>query len=236
MSNRFTSPITKTGAGVEKNKPLSVVIPAAGMGHRMKSYGPKCLLPANNKDTILEKIVNNVKREYPYSDIVVVTGFESDKVIKSLPPNVRVVENNHYETTNTVESIRVGINACITDNVLIVYGDLVFNVYSIRDITNSGSCAIVDSKSQFKSEEVGVTVVDGKITRFAYGLPKKWSQIAFFENEEFKMLKDLCSDKRKSKLYPFELFNFMIVRGCTVKSIEPKGMIIKEVDSLKDLK
>ena len=235
MPNRFTSPITKTGAGVEEKKPLSVIIPAAGMGHRMKSYGPKCLLPANNKDTILQKIVKNIQREYPYSDIVVVTGFESEKVIKSLPHNIRIVENNDYETTNTVESIRVGINACATDNVLIVYGDLVFNVYSIRNITSNGSCAIIDSKSQFKNEEVGVTVVDNKVTRFAYGLQKKWSQIAFFENEEFKMLKDLCSDKRKNKLYPFELFNFMIGKGCTIKSIEPKGMIIKEIDSLKDL-
>ena len=235
MQNRFTSPITKTGAGVEEKKPLSVIIPAAGMGHRMKSYGPKCLLPANNKDTILQKIVKNIQREYPYSDIVVVTGFESEKVIKSLPHNIRIVENNDYETTNTVESIRVGINACATDNVLIVYGDLVFNVYSIRNITSNGSCAIIDSKSQFKNEEVGVTVVDDKVTRFAYGLQKKWSQIAFFENEEFKMLKDLCSDRRKNKLYPFELFNFMIGKGCTIKSIEPKGMIIKEIDSLKDL-
>ena len=235
MPNRFTSPITKTGAGVEEKKPLSVIIPAAGMGHRMKSYGPKCLLPANNKDTILQKIVKNIQREYPYSDIVVVTGFESEKVIKSLPHNIRIVENNDYETTNTVESIRVGINACATDNVLIVYGDLVFNVYSIRNITSNGSCAIIDSKSQFKNEEVGVTVVDDKVTRFAYGLQKKWSQIAFFENEEFKMLKDLCSDKRKNKLYPFELFNFMIGKGCTIKSIEPKGMIIKEIDSIKDL-
>jgi len=235
MPTRFTSPITKTGAGVEKNKPLSVIIPAAGMGHRMKSYGPKCLLPANNKDTILQKIVKNIQREYPYSDIVVVTGFESEKVIRSLPHNIRIVENHDYETTNTVESIRIGINACATDNVLIVYGDLVFNVYSIRNITCDGSCAIIDSKSQFKNEEVGVTVVDNKVTRFAYGLQKKWSQIAFFENEEFKMLKDLCSDRRKNKLYPFELFNFMIGKGCTIKSIEPKGMIIKEIDSLKDL-
>ena len=113
MPTRFTSPITKTGAGVEKNKPLSVIIPAAGMGHRMKSYGPKCLLPANNKDTILQKIVKNIQREYPYSDIVVVTGFESEKVIRSLPHNIRIVENHAYETTNTGESIRIGITGFI---------------------------------------------------------------------------------------------------------------------------
>ncbi len=235
MPNRFTTKIKKEGAGTVPDEPLTVIIPVAGMGHRMKSYGPKCLLPANTKETILDKTIANIKREYPYSDIIVVVGFESEKVIKSLPHNIRVVENQKFEETNIAESIRVGINASSNDKLLIIYGDLVFNVYSIRDLTSNGPCAVVDSKDRFKEEEIGVTVVDGSITNFAYGLPKKWSQIAYFENESFEILKMLCSDKRKSKLYPFELFNIIINNGITIKAKEPKGMLIREIDSLKDL-
>ena len=235
MPNRFTSKIIKEGAATTPSDPLTVIIPVAGMGHRMKSYGPKCLLPANTKETILDKTIANVEREYPYSDIIVVVGFESEKVIKSLPHNIRIVENKQFEETNIAESIRIGINASSTDKLLIVYGDLVFNVYSIRDLTSDGPCAVVDSKDRFKEEEIGVTVVDGCITNFAYGLPKKWSQIAYFENESFEILKTLCSDKRKSKLYPFELFNIIINNGITIKAKEPKGMLIREIDSLKDL-
>ena len=132
------------------DQPLTVIIPVAGMGHRMKSYGPKCLLKANQKETILEKTVSNIKREYPYSDIIVVVGFEADKVIKSLPSFVRIVENQNYEKTNIVESLRIGINASAHDNVLIIYGDLIFNVYSIREITSSGTCVVFDSKNRFK--------------------------------------------------------------------------------------
>jgi len=233
--SRFTSAIKKNGAGQYNGEKLSIVIPAAGMGHRMKSYGPKCLLAANSRDTILQKIIKNAKREYPNSDIVVVTGFESEKVIKSLPQEIRIVENANYETTNTVESLRIGINACATRNVLIIYGDLIFNTYSIRDLTSDGSSIVYDKKEQFKSDEIGVTIVDSYATRFAYGLENKWSQIAFFENEDFDLLKQFCSDKRKSKLYPFEIFNYMINKGCNIKAITPKGMIIREVDSLKDL-
>lgn len=235
MPNRFTSKIIKEGAGTNPSDPLTVIIPVAGMGHRMKSYGPKCLLPANTRETILDKTIANIEREYPYSDIIVVVGFESEKVIKSLPHNIRIVENKQFEETNIAESIRIGINASSTDKLLIVYGDLVFNVYSIRDLTSDGPCAVVDSKDRFKEEEIGVTVVDGCITNFAYGLPKKWSQIAYFENESFEILKTLCSDKRKSKLYPFELFNIIINNGITIKAKEPKGMLIREIDSLKDL-
>ena len=235
MPNRFTTTIKKTGAGKTSEDPLTVIIPVAGMGHRMKSYGPKCLLPANSKETILEKTISNIKREYPYSDIIVVVGFESEKVIKSLPHAIRVVENKQYEETNIAESIRIGINASAHKKLLVVYGDLVFNIYSIRNLTSEGPWAVVDSKSRFKDEEIGVTVVDDFITNFAYGLSSKWSQIAYFENESFEILKSLCADKRKSKLYPFELFNIIINSGISIKAKEPKGMLIKEIDSLKDL-
>tara|TARA_R110002110_G_scaffold37253_6_gene123265 strand:- start:4594 stop:5304 length:711 start_codon:yes stop_codon:yes gene_type:complete len=232
---RFTTSVKKKGAGTTPENPLTVVIPAAGMGHRMKSYGPKCLLKANQKETILEKTISNIKREYPYSDIIVVVGFESEKVIKSLPHDIRIVENQRYKETNIGESIRLGINASANKNLLVVYGDLVFNIYSIRGVTSSGSCVVVDSKSRFKEDEVGVTVVDEMVTNFAYGLTNKWSQIAYLEGEAFDALKSLCSDKRKNKLYPFELLNIIINNGIEIQAKEPTGMLIKEVDSMKDL-
>lgn len=232
---RFTTSIKKKGAGATPENPLTVVIPAAGMGHRMKSYGPKCLLQANQKETILEKTIANIKKEYPYSDVIVVVGFESEKIIKSLPHEIRVVENQRYQETNIGESIRLGINAASNKNLLVIYGDLVFNVYSIRDLTSNGPCVVVDSKSRFKEDEVGVTIVDDIVTNFAYGLPNKWSQIAYVEDESFDLLKFLCSDKRKDKLYPFELLNIIINSGVEIKAKEPKGMLIKEIDSMKDL-
>ena len=51
---RFTTSI-KDKDPEEENSEITVIIPVAGMGHRMKSYGPKCLLPANQKETILQK-------------------------------------------------------------------------------------------------------------------------------------------------------------------------------------
>ena len=235
MANRFTTKIKKSGSGLKPENPLSVVIPVAGMGHRMKSYGPKCLLQANQQETILEKTIKNIKKEYPFSDIIVVAGFESEKIVKTLPHDIRIVENYNYQDSNIVESIRLGINASSHENILVIYGDLIFNVYSIRHITSDGSCIIVDSKSRFKDEEIGVTVVDDHVTAFAYGLSKKWSQIVYLEGKEFFAMKKLCSDKRKNKLYLFELLNIMINNGHQIKAKEPKGMLIKEIDSLKDL-
>ena len=148
---------------------------------------------------------------------------------------MRIVENSSFEETNIVESIRLGINASANKKLLIVYGDLIFNVYSIRDVEANGTCVIVDSKSRFKDDEIGVTVVNDEVTMFAYGLEKKWSQIAYFEGKAFDLLKRLCSNKKRSRLYPFEIFNMMIESGIKIKAVEPKRMTIKEIDSLKDL-
>lgn len=118
----------------------------------MKSYGPKCLLKANQQQTILQKTIKNIKSEYPFSDIIVVAGFEAEKIINSLPHEIRVVENQNYQDTNIVESIRLGINASKHENALIIYGDLIFNVYSIRRLQEKGLVSLLipnlDSKKR----------------------------------------------------------------------------------------
>ena len=67
--NRFTTSIKHEGYGKSQESPLSVIIPVAGMAHRMKSYGPKCLLPVNRKYSILDKIILNIQSTFPFSEI-----------------------------------------------------------------------------------------------------------------------------------------------------------------------
>ena len=231
--SKFTAPVKK-GKRQETNQ-LSVVIPAAGTGRRMKSYGPKCLLRSKGDMSIIEQIVDNALNVYPLADMIVVVGFEADKVIQTLSSTIRIIENQLYNDTNVVESIRLALNSIVTDSALFIYGDLIFNVETIYNIADDKSCAIVDSKGSFKSEEIGVTIVDNKITNFAYGLETKWAQIIFLTGKELKIFRELCLDRKRNKMYPFEIFNLVIDRGGVIEATEPKAMKIKEVDSLKDL-
>ena len=215
MGNRFTTQITHKGAGLSADNPLTVVIPAAGTGYRMKSYGPTCLLNATKKQTLIEK---------------------SEKVIKNLPRNIRIVENFSYDETNMVESLRLGINNSVTDNLLIIDGDLIFNISTIKGITSTGSsCVLVDSKNSLRQDKVGMTIVEDYVTSFSFGLGQKWGKIAYLKGKEFDMFYKLCLDKKKNKMFTFELFNIMINDECNLQSYDPKGAIIKEIDSLKDL-
>ena len=233
--NRFITSAKKTGAGTVRDKELTVIIPAAGMGHRMKSYGPKCLLHLDHQDMIITKIINDTKSLFPFSEIIAIVGFEADKIIKVLPKETRVIENQLYEHTNIVESIRLAINNSIHDRVLIIYGDLIFNPTAIKDITKDGSCVLIDSQNRFKEEGVGVTVIDGVITNFSYGLDTKWAQVIYLEGLELEIFKSLCLDRKRNKMYPFELFNIILNRGGKIKALEPENMTIREINSLKDL-
>jgi len=234
-NNRFTTFARKLGNTSTDKDLLSVIIPVAGMGHRMKSYGPKCLLHTDPQYTIIERIIYNVYKVYPDSDIITVVGFDADKVIKILPRDIRIVENQFYEDTNVVESLRLALNNAAYDNVLIIYGDLIFNPETLLGLTEDESRAIIDTKDRFKNEEIGVTIVDDKITNFAYGLDTKWAQIIYLTGKELKLFREFCSDRKKGRMYPFELLNMVINRGGSIGVVEPDGMKITEVDSLRDL-
>ena len=84
---------------------LSVIIPAAGMGRRMKSYGPKGLISLNGP-SVLERQLKIVWKIYPKADITIVAGFQADliseRIRKKYP--VRIVRNVEYETTNVARS------------------------------------------------------------------------------------------------------------------------------------
>ena len=217
-------------------KSLSTIIPVAGIGYRMKSYGPKCLLKVAGSRNIISRLIDNINTVFSKEEIIVCVGFEADKVMQNLPQNIRVVENQKYEETNTTESLRLSLNNSTSDSVLIVHGDLVFNPATIQSFDRTQSSVIVDSTGQIRDDETGVTVVNGEATFFAYGLSCKWGQIAYFVGKELQLLKKVCSDRNRSKMYTFEILNEIIQLGGNFKSIEPNNMKIYEVDGLKDLR
>ena len=231
--SRFIAPTKK---GRNKNpQTMSVIIPVAGVGYRMKSYGPKCLLSVNENETIIEKIIHNVNTVFSKDEIIVCVGFEADKIISKIPYYVRIIENQLYKETNTIESLRLAVNNSVSDSVLIIHGDLVFNPKTIQAINRNESSVITDSSGRFKDDEIGVTIVDGAVTTFAYGLSTKWAQIVYLTGEELYMFRKECSDRNKNKMYAFEILNNIVKNNGVLKAIEPQEMEIYEVDAIKDL-
>ncbi len=215
-----------------RKRGLSVIIPAAGIGSRMKYYSPKPLIELRRQQTVLGRQVSLVKEEYPDAEVIAVLGFEAEKIIKQLPNDVKIVENERYHETNVVRSIGLALRIVPPDNdVLIVYGDLVFNATTIHNLTSNGSVAVVDKRKQLDCDEVGVTVVDGRATQFNYGLPDKWAQILFLADKELELFKQVAWDAARKRWYGFEAMNEVIERGGIIKVSAPRRMKIVELDT-----
>ena len=70
------------------------------------------------------------------------------------PKDLIKIENENYEKTNVVRSIGLGLRAATSENVLVIYGDLVFNEETIKNLKPQCSSLIIDNSSTMKDDEV----------------------------------------------------------------------------------
>ncbi len=214
---------------------ITVIILAANIGYGMKSYGPKTLLSVNEKETLLEYQISLIRSVFPKADIILVVGFLADRIIRKCPSGIRIIENQLYEQTNEATQIRLALNCTLTDNVLIIKDDIIFNAETLREISKDKSCLIYDSSGQIDSDNVGVTVVDNTITTFSFDMPSKWCHIAYLTLKDLKTIRSLCNNREHSRLYFFEILNMLLNKIDKIKAIEPKAMEIIKIDNSRDL-
>lgn len=217
----------------EKKNEISVIIPLAGAGKRMLSYGAKCLIDLNNQHTIISRQLELIKNTLSPKEIIIIGGHEAQKVFKHTPENIKKVENELHSETNVLRSIGMGLRVISTDFVCVIYGDLVFSQNAIN-FPLSRSLLVLDNGGM-NEEEVGVTVCDGEVEHLFYDLPKKWGQIGFFAGRELKLLKSIAYNSDKFKLYGFEAINEIIDKGGRFLVHDNPNIKIIDVDSPKDI-
>ena len=217
---------------------LTVIIPAAGIGKRMKSRGPKGLFVVHNGMSVLELQIRGILQVYPNADIIIVGGFQCEKIRKELWGDfpVRIVYNNDYETTNVMHSIRIGMSAMLVGPVLLMHGDLVFNTHTIAGLVDKKSALLVAGTSQINKTEVGIGHQDGIVTNLSHALACKWGQMAYLCGKELEMFTILAwNSKKSSQLFLYEALNYIIERHGTFLAYQPRGSKIVEIDNYSDL-
>lgn len=158
---------------------LSVVIPAAGLGRRMRTLGPKCLLRFRG-ETLLGRQLRLLSEALPGSDVTVVVGFEGDRVRREAV-GCRVVAEPGYAENNVAASVAAGLRAAPPGPALVLYGDLVFGPECLAPFAAAGeSCVLL---GRMRKGEVGVNVQDGMAHHFCYASPVKWAQMALLSPE-----------------------------------------------------
>ena len=113
---------------------MKAIILAAGEGKRLRPLTenkPKCMVELFGKNLLDWKI--DVLKECGISDIIIITGYMSDKInVKQ----VRFYENKLFETTNMVETLFCAREE-FNDSLLIIYGDIIFEKKVLEKILKS---------------------------------------------------------------------------------------------------
>lgn len=214
---------------------MTVIIPSAGVGRRMKSYGPKCLIELSHGYTILDRQIEMIKSHLPNSEIIIVCGFKSDKVISKAPEECIKLENEMYEFTNVSRSVGMALRVTKSKKVLILTGDLVFNKEALTTLDYSMSCTSAN-EDDHKESEVGCTIDEkGNLAHMMYDLKLKWNQIVYLKDKELSMFKKEAWNSKHKKYFLFEVLNRVVSSGGKIKCVQNELVKTVDVDNAKDI-
>lgn len=115
---------------------MTYIFLAAGKGSRLQPLTldyPKTLYKLDKDTTILQRMVNLIRKYDRDADIIVVVGFMREKIEEEIK-NVIFVENPFYEVTNSIASLWFAKPYLNADNVVLINGDIVVEEKVIEEL------------------------------------------------------------------------------------------------------
>jgi choline kinase len=211
---------------------ISIVLLCDSPGYRMKSYGPTSLISINGKK-LIDLQIEIINRTFSNNEIIICAGFEIDRIIKYIKSkhrnsNIRIVENQLYNNSNSCEALRIAINNTFNDKVLIFDGSLLIN-HKCLSLIDTNTCCILIEKTPSNNLDVGVNVDENSnVQHFSYGAHNIWSEIWFMNNENIidECRKIVQSIDYKNK-FIFEAINELLISKYNIKAIQNKNTIEK---------
>lgn len=120
---------------------MTYIFLVAGKGTRLHPLTlnyPKSLYRLDRNTTVLQRMVDLIKKYDENADIVVVTGFLSETVKKGLE-GVTFVHNPFYEVTNSIASLWFAREYLDASNVTIINGDIVMEEKLVETVVCSNT-------------------------------------------------------------------------------------------------
>lgn len=191
---------------------VSFIIICDSPGYRMKSYGASPLLDIGNLK-LLDIQIKAIKNCFTNFEIILCVGFDSSSIIKYVRNNlkninIRIVENQLYEQTNSCESLRLSLNNICNNKVFVLDGSLVLNENIFHNFSTKDN--VLFSQTKQNDFEIGFNINENNvIEHVSFGASNIWSEILYTNNATDGMKKLLFNGSYKKKLI-FELINDLI--------------------------
>jgi L-glutamine-phosphate cytidylyltransferase len=155
------------------------VILAAGAGTRLAAStiaGPKCLAPFNGVPLI--ELQMRALRACGIDEIVVVVGYQPDRVRRVCGPGVRFVENRRFARTNSLYSLWLA-RPLLTRGFVVLNCDVLFHPALLADLLTAHheNAALVSypeaGDPPMTAEEMKVSVRRGRVVDMRKDLPPR---------------------------------------------------------------
>ena len=107
---------------------MKAIILAAGTSSRLNPLTkdtPKCLLSIAEGVTMIELQIKMLK-DLGINDIVVVTGFMSEKIVTKLGPTIRYRHYDNYSKTNNLHTVNAVIDE-LNQDTIILFADVILS-------------------------------------------------------------------------------------------------------------
>jgi phosphoenolpyruvate phosphomutase len=239
-----------------RNHTIAIVL-AATRGQQLQQLTqdkPKVMLSIGGKP-LLRLLVDKFKK-IAINDITVVAGFKAETIDVE---GTQVIRNAEYETTGELASLACA-SAKFSDDMLIVYGDLLFRSYILRDLLDclgeivavvdsvmnnksvSGSpdyayCSIADDLSIF-GQDVNLLHIS-KSTQTELGNKSgRWIGMLRLRSQGKEWVSEALNELQKQPEFNCmgipELCNYLIQQGKPIKVLYIRGNWL-DVNSLDDL-
>jgi len=236
---------------------LKVIILAAGKGKRLQPITnelPKPLVQLRDGFTILEDQIYKAKESGVIDEVVVITGYKSDKITSIISKLKHVIHlkeifNPLYANTGPLVSMWFALNELIEDDYIIINGDTKYKKNIFENIVqNKESINLAISKKniygkdsvkvilkQDKIVKVDKTIMHEEVDAESTGMlmvSGKYNRDVFVN----KLKKIILIEKYLSpNIIWHEILNKLIEDGVIIKSIIVHDWEWKEVDTIEDL-
>lgn len=214
--------------------PISVIIPAASPGKRMKYFGARSLIQINGKN-LLDRQITTINNNIDNCEIIIIIGFEYEKILNQYfnkYHNLRFVLNPFFDINNIGYSILLGLLNSLYNNILIIYGDLLFSKDTLSNLEGDKSKLVFENKIS-TPDMIGAIISQNRVCNLAYGLTPIWSQIAYLTGKEKDILSSLIYTEDSKKMFGHELIQYVINNGGEFipRTVKEK---IYEIDTISD--
>ena len=223
---------------------MRYILLVAGKGTRLHPLTldcPKCLYSLDNNYSILQRIIDMIRKYDKNADIITVVGFMADK-IKNEITGTKFIDNPFYDITNSIASLWF-CKDYLEDEVIIINGDIVMESNVFKDIiVKKFDYPLVLIDSSIKDGDYNVEIQDDNILIMSKELVNHYGEyagITKIDKNTVRLLKKeiekMIINKYYNQWYETALVQLIFHNNLNLKYEDISKYKWTEVDCVDDL-